>query len=88
MKITKTANKAMLEDHRREVANAGCYKCPCCGEEHTFSFYARQGIFNRGILDGIYRVTSTGIFHFKHFRIDCYHCLTCDAQWESEPYEY
>lgn len=32
MKITKTSSEAFEERKRRENANKGCNKCPCCGE--------------------------------------------------------
>ena len=88
MKITKSFNKASKLMKNKIEANNDCNICPCCNETTSMLQYLHKGIINRGIMDGIYKSYATGIFKTKYIRIDCYSCLTCGAEWESEPYEY
>lgn len=48
--ITKTQKDCLREEQIRKAALAGCNKCPCCGEDRTFSSYCRDGIINKGII--------------------------------------
>lgn len=82
MRLTKSEKEVSDAKERREKANAGCKKCPCCGEEKTFDDYAANGILNKGVLSGLrYRFTFWGLVR------DCYSCLSCGAEWESDPYK-
>lgn len=49
MKITKTSSEAFEERKRRENANKGCNKCPCCGEPFvgiTYKNLKVKGVFS------------------------------------------
>ena len=77
MKITKTSDRASFLKMAERNANKGCNKCPCCGEAYNSLFPAQKtwykgGLFKKG----------------KHMRVDCYHCDSCGAEWESDPYEW
>lgn len=73
----------------REIANAGCNKCPCCGETKTLSEYLKKEGVLKGISGGIYvSWFETRLFgKSRHMRSDHYICNTCGAQWKSDPYE-
>lgn len=88
MKITKSMWQSNESEIRRLKANEGCDVCPCCGEVLSTFEYIKRGKMDKGILTGLYKSYSKGIFKMKYMRIDCYHCLTCDTEWESEPYEW
>lgn len=89
MKITRTAKEEAAYNSRREIANIGCNKCPCCGETKTLSEYFKEEGVLKGISGGIYKSWyEGGLFRkSRHMRSDCYTCNTCGAQWESDPYE-
>ncbi len=75
MKILKTNTDVLNANKEREIANVGCGKCPCCGEEENiFSFQVRtercKGIFSPLIFANV----------------DTYTCNVCGAKWESELY--
>lgn len=70
------------------ITNIGCSKCPCCGETRKSIEYISEGHPNRGIVSGIQKTWAEGFFKIKTMKCDCYHCLTCGAEWESEPYEW
>ena len=102
MKITKTAKECLVENQIRKAALAGCDKCPCCGEDKSAISYYKNGITNKGILPGACKnwygkkhETDRGILYYlfkpekyKYYQIDCFSCLTCGAEWESDPYTY
>lgn len=88
MRITKSSVQVNATRAAAFIANAGCNRCPCCGETGEFINYLKQGIMNKGISGGIEKTWSEGFFHTKFLKCDCYSCYTCGAQWESEPYEY
>jgi hypothetical protein len=87
MRITKISDRMYREKYRfainKENANKGCNVCPICGEARD----AFKCDMKQGILGGCYRDWHEGIFHIKSMRCDCYECLSCGTQWESEPYE-
>lgn len=88
MKITRNSDMFASQQARRNFANAGCQKCPCCGETKTSSEYLREGVYNKGIVGGmICKTWAEGWFRTRYMRVDCYSCETCGAQWESEAYE-
>ena len=79
MVITKHRDKVLALRAARETANKGCNVCPCCGEnrmdgciDHTFKTWKRW----------------SWLLQTKNMKADCYHCLSCGAEWESDPYEY
>lgn len=77
------------EEFAKHLANAGCSKCLCCGEEKGRNEYLREGITNKGIFVSwpILTVTPRLFRHTKHEETIMYRCYTCGASWESEPYE-
>ena len=87
MKITKTNKDANNSKIRKEIANQGCNKCPCCGETRSFYEAMEKGGKFQGILNATCKNYCKGIFKMKYMQIDCYKCETCGAEWESEPYE-
>lgn len=88
MKITKTAAQVKCAETNKTIANVGCNICPCCGETKSTLEYNKEDIFShKGIASGTYKSWCAGLFRTKRYRIDCYHCYTCGAEWESEPYE-
>ena len=88
MKITKTSDKAYFLKIAEINANKGCDKCPCCGETNQSIEYLLTGEPNKGIVSGLQKTWAEGFFKIKNMKCDCYHCFTCGAQWESEPYEW
>lgn len=88
MKITRTNRDVLSAEQRREIANAGCWVCPCCGETKKETDYFKEGIYNKGIFGGLIRKTwAEGLFRRRYMQVDCYTCNTCGAQWESDAYE-
>lgn len=88
MKITKTNQKCISSQQRKQLANFGCNVCPCCGETKSELEYFKQNIFNKGISGGmIHKHWAEGLFRPRYMRIDCYKCYTCGAEWESDAYE-
>ena len=88
MKITKSSYEAsMLESYKR-IANAGCKRCPCCGESKSHLEYVSVGELHKGIVSGLSKTWAEGFFKMKSMKCDCYSCLTCGAEWESAPYEW
>lgn len=77
MRITKTSDAENRARMARDIANRGCNVCPCCGESKFVLDYLKEGIINKGILDGI-----TSLYGHKDF----YVCKTCGAEWKSDPY--
>ena len=90
MVVTKTANRAFTLESNRRKANTGCNICPCCGENKSENFYNKSGVFDKGVFTNelISRTWTKGIFKVKHMKCDIYRCLTCGAEWESDPYEW
>ena len=88
MRITKSSKMASREQSEKEIANAGCRKCPCCGEEKTLIQYISEGVSGKGISGGVCKTWAEGFIHMKHMKCDCYHCHTCGAEWESDPYQW
>lgn len=87
MRIIKTAEDKLQKDAIRKKANIGCNRCPCCGESITFFEYLQKGISDKGISTGISKEwIEEKFFNAKTMHADCYACLTCGAEWESEPY--
>lgn len=90
MKITKMYDET---DARRAKANIGCNVCPKCGENKTDFDYVNEALernedipLGRGIIQYGYYDTSKGLFRLTGYQTDCYKCLTCGAEWESDPY--
>lgn len=80
-----------LEKQKRDTKRK-LIACPVCGENREFSFdhdeIVKHGIPSfYGIDQATYKEWFKGIIHSKHMRIDCYHCYTCDSDFESQPYE-
>lgn len=88
MKITKTSDRVAFLNNARMVANKGCNRCPCCGETKSSMEYISIGEWRKGIVSGLSKSWATGLLWMKNMRCDCYSCLTCGAEWESEPYEW
>lgn len=87
MRITRTANNAYYYRQVARLANKGCRKCPCCGEEKNWFDYTKKGVLNRGISKSLATIDWTeGIFFRRKMRRDIYECRTCGAQWQSDPY--
>lgn len=88
MKITKTSFQYNQEITNRQKANIGCMVCPCCGEKKTWEHYMKKGKLNKGVLaGGMVKTWTEGIFKPKVLHADYYKCMTCGAEWESDPYE-
>lgn len=75
MKITKSGETIDILKARKSNANIGCEVCPNCGEVSIFH-------------GGLCKTWAEGLFKMKSMKIDCYSCMECGCQWESEPYEY
>ena len=89
LKIIESDKMAFRKRSDKERANAGCHKCPCCGEEKTFAQYISEGVFDKGLSGaGVCRTWAEGFIRIKHMKCDCYYCKTCGARWESDPYQY
>lgn len=88
MRITKTSDRFSALENAKRIANAGCNKCPCCGETKSSLSYFTVGEIHKGILSGLSKTWAEGLFKMKDMKCDCYKCLTCGAEWESEPYEW
>lgn len=88
MRITKTSDRVSSLESAKRIANIGCNKCPCCGETKSSISYYSLGEINKGIVSGLSKTWAEGFFKMKSMKCDCYHCLTCGAEWESEPYEW
>ena len=87
MRITRTANNAYYYRQVARLANKGCRKCPCCGEEKNWFDYTKKGVLNRGISKSLATIDWTeGIFFRRKMRRNIYECRTCGAQWQSDPY--
>lgn len=93
MKVTKIGLSE--EDIRREKANVGCNICPRCGENKTNFDYIAENvksgkeapkIFCKGILHLGYYCTYKGMFRTRIYHTDTYKCLSCNTEWESDPY--
>lgn len=94
MKITKYGiSEAEL---RKAKANVGCDVCPRCGENKSDMDYVIESMesgkdvpimFNKGILHLGYYTKYKGIFRTVIYHVDQYKCLSCNTEWESEPYE-
>lgn len=87
MKITKTGDTARALEAGRKMANAGCDRCPCCGESKEYTPFLHSGIMKVGY--GVVWRRGKGFFGFlkeKCCHVDKYHCESCGANWESEPY--
>lgn len=88
MRITKLVNMSNMCQPSREVANIGCDVCPCCGERKSIFDWMEDGYYDRGIMGGIAKEYTAGVFQNKNMRIDAYRCYSCGAEWESDPYHY
>lgn len=83
MKITKDSRDASKLKSDKTRANAGCDVCPCCGEnKYCWEYHS----LSRGLSAPISRAWSEGVFKPKFFKVNCYRCNTCGAEWESDPY--
>ncbi len=88
MKITRTKEQIDAAEHRRKIANKGCDVCPCCGETKTRSDYiTEQHQYFKGIKSLLPIRKEMGFIKIRYIHIDRYKCLTCGAEWQSEPYE-
>lgn len=72
MKITRTSLDKLLEVDEYKAAHDGCEQCPCCG--------------NQRISHRASKTYRRGLFRRRWMKIDRYKCYSCDAEWESEPY--
>jgi len=88
MKITKTANRNTYLNQQETKANKGCHICPCCGETRDMGYCIRKGILDKGIMSGMCSTWAEGFIKNRNMKTDHYHCLTCGAEWESDPYEW
>ena len=88
MLITKTPNETRERKRQIELANAGCHKCPYCGEQMDLSEALNKGyVLNKGIsMYTIQRLYKTGFLKSEYKTVSLYRCLTCGAEWESDPY--
>ena len=77
-------NKRISKFMRRN-ANLGYNNCPKCGEIRHI--YVENNEL-KGISNGMFMEWHGGIFPMRTMRCDCYKCLTCGANWESEPYQW
>ena len=88
MKSIRTSAQAANLNMSKQNANIGCNVCPCCGEtKDSFNYFA-AGKSRKGLLRGLQKTWVEGLFKMKNMKCDCYKCLTCGAEWESEPYEW
>lgn len=88
MKVTRSSQAALSAQQRRQLANAGCEVCPCCGETRNFLEYFNEGILNKGLSGPMTcKHWAEGLFRTRYLQADCYSCYTCGARWESEAYE-
>lgn len=81
MKITKTKGQADHDKLMKERANAGCDRCPSCGHGNNYNIPPTIRIAHTGT-----RTFNKGIIHRETYYVDCYRCLECGTEWESEPY--
>ena len=90
MRITKTSTQVSASKRRREIANIGCNKCPCCGETMSIAEAIKKGYgLKRGISSiSMSRPVSKGLFSNEYKTVDIYSCRKCGAEWESEPYDW
>lgn len=89
MKITKRNVKPIETDTiERDIANAGCYLCPCCGERKSSKEYLKEEINDKGLIKLSPVIKPKSIFLDNLYKIDRYMCKTCGAEWESEPYSF
>ena len=88
MRITKSAAAAYDFEVMKNIANAGCDRCPFCGEDKRDIQYFSEGVTNKGISGGVQKSWVEGVFRPRHMKCDCYRCETCGATWESEPYQW
>lgn len=87
MRITKNRTQHKAAESMRIIANRGCDVCPICGETKTLGQYiSKESIVLKGISGGTHKTKVKGIFNTHVMHADCYHCLTCGAEWESEWY--
>ena len=71
MKITLTKKQIEKNKKRRDKANKGCDRCPCCGSyicAHKLSVQEKI----------------IGLFHVYY--VDLYWCDNCGAEWQSDKY--
>ena len=94
-------NERMVKDIAKkldDIANGCLYICPCCGENREYDFKGDRtyGIvkYNGSFWHGSklkYKYPILGAFLFlnrdnKHWRTSIFKCVTCGAEWESDPY--
>ena len=87
MRITKLSKDEYLRLY--QIANEGCYVCPCCGETLSMMEALKQGFKNRGILQLWFprpRCVRKGFLNYEYKQVTEYVCITCRAEWESDPY--
>lgn len=103
MRITKIPEDVSREKKIRETALAGCDVCPCCGETKSDLYYYKKGIADKGITTRIcnkswygkkYEIDKGMLYSIfsleknKYYQVERFSCLTCGAEWESDPYTY
>jgi len=88
MKITKTGDLVTRLKEEERKANAGCSVCPCCGESKSDWDYITEGISGKGVMLYAERTWAKGLIFIKHMKCNYYSCLTCGAEWESDPYQW
>lgn len=75
MKITKYPNDMDPYKIAEDLARKECKVCPCCGR--------RESVMERWCDNE----KTVGIIHRKTINWLSFKCLSCGAQWDSEPFE-
>lgn len=96
-------NEKQRKAQIRSTALTGCDICPCCGESRDSLSYIKEGIYDKGIHSSIINKDwygkkyerEKGILYQlfamekkRYWQVNCFSCLTCGAEWESDPYTY
>lgn len=89
MKITRTSSDENIFRMNKAVANKGCNICPCCGQPVDTPSAMCKTWFGHKNPQGESLFTELfGREPNHHYKVDCYKCWNCGAEWESDPYIY